>query len=90
VVGEVGGEDKEEEKEALGRRQGNTMGEDVFALWDEQNTLGNEDEGDASGGDEGTMKLPTRSQEAYHSPASSPKADKCIYTYTSQAKAWQD
>jgi len=73
-----------------GRRQENTMGEDVFGLWDEENALGNEDEEDASGDDEGTMKLPTRSQEAYRSLASSPKADKYIYTHTSQVKMWQD
>ena len=44
MVGEVGGEEDEEEKEALRLREGNTMGdeEDMFALWDEENALGDE------------------------------------------------
>ena len=58
MVGEVGGEEEEGEREASGRREGNTMGdgEDVFALCDKEDALGGEDEEEASGASEATPR----------------------------------
>jgi hypothetical protein len=69
VVGEVGGE---EEREALGRREGNMMGdgEDVIALWYEENALG--DEEDASGNDDDTT--PWEEDTSSDSEATSPSS----------------
>ena len=74
MAGEVGGEEEKEEKEAVGRREGNTMAdrEDVFALGDEENALGGEDKEDALGDDEGTTlcleRLRSRTIETFDKP----------------------
>ena len=49
-MGEVGGEEEEEEKAASRRTEGNTMGdgEDVFVFWDEENSLRDGDDDDAT------------------------------------------
>lgn len=78
----VGEEEDEEEEEASRRREGNTMGEgeDVFALWDVENALGDEDDEDASGDDEDTTPWDEdTSSDSEATPPSSETSDKEAY-----------